>query len=268
MNTLKVDKLNAFTEKLGIEEIKPWFAKKQFFPLYVLETRIGGFRDAPFDIGFKIGYFPALFDFFGDFQYQNLIFGGDLRWALLRGYGIEPKLVIGGGINYLSGYFLKKGYSAVWTGAYDLDTNGSDMRITWDVISFMVKVAVSKALFWDRITLFAGLNGGFSIAHTGIAILGKEWIYSGLAIKDQAPAAYTRIEENLTSEMGHDSKWELTDKMGQFAAWGSITTRPLSLNLYGGIAFDFDNDTHLQVQIMMDIAHLEYGLLLGWRWQQ
>lgn len=275
MNTLKTDKLDAYTDKLGIKKLDPWFANKQFFPLYVLETRIGGFRDSPFDIGFKVGYLPAAFDLFGTLQYENLIFGGDIRWAVLKGYGLEPMISLGGGVNYLSGFFLQRAYEGHWTGTssgFDVDTAGSDLRLTWDVISFLLKFSVSKSLFWDRITLFLGVNGGFSIANTGLGILGDQFLYGDpnnlQPLANLAQGVYDSVATTLKSDFGNDTSWELSDKFGQFGAWGTITTYPITLYVYGGLAFDFDNDTHLQLQLVMDISNLEYGFSLGWRWQQ
>jgi hypothetical protein len=268
MNSLKTDKLDALMGKLDLPKLDPWFASKQFFPLYTAELRIGGFRDAPFDVGFKVGYIPALFELFGEFQYETLTAGGDFRWSILRGYGLEPKLSIGGGINYLNGFFLKKAYGGTWDGTEDLISSGSDLRVTWDVISFMLKIYISKDIFWEHLTLFGGVNGGFSIAKTGIAILGKDFIYGSGPIQDQPVAVYDTMKTNLEAEIGNGSTWEVKDQYGQFGVWGTITKYPVSINFYGGISFDFDNDTHLQVSLLMDIMNLEYGISLGWRWQQ
>jgi hypothetical protein len=265
MNSLKTEKLNALTNALGLKKLEPWFAEKQFFPGYVIETRVGGFRDLPFDVGFKVGYLPALVEMFGDLQYENLLFGGDFRYNLSRGFGWSPEFSVGFGVNYLTGYFLKTGYTGAW--GDDLAGGGSDLRITWNTLSFLLKLIVSKSLLFDRITLFAGLNGGFAISETGLALVGDKFTWGGQPVKDLSMGQYSAITSALKG-MGNNSEWEIKDNYGNFGAWGKITKYTPSLHTYEGISFDFDNSTHLQVAIMFDFLHLEFGLSVGYRWQQ
>lgn len=264
MNSVRMEKLNALTDALELPRLDALFAQKQFFPAYVLESRLGGFRDAPFDIGFKIGYLPALFPIFGDLQYENLMFGGDMRYNINRGFFWAPKLSVGFGVNYLTGYFLQPGYTGSWG---DVGGGGSDLRITWNTVSFLAKLVASKSLLFDRVTLFIGLNGGVSISETGLALVGDTFTYQGAAVKDMTIGQYGGLESALGS-MGNGSEWEIKDNFGSFGAWGKISTTTVTLHTYEGVAFDFDNNTHLQLTMMFDLAHLEFGMSVGYRWQQ
>jgi hypothetical protein len=264
MTSLRTEKLNALTDALSLEKMEPWFAEKQFFPAYVVEARLGGFRDSPFDVGFKAGYWPALFPMFGDIEYNNIMFGGDFRYNLNRGYGWSPKLSVCFGINYLSGYFLKTGYDGVWG---SLTSGGSDLRITWNTISFLAKIIISKNLFFDNITVFAGLNGGFSISETGLALIGDKWTWNGIEAKDMSTGTYGAVK-NALSGIASGSEWEIKENYGDFGAWGTLSNYTVSLHTYEGISFDFANDTHLQLALMFDLLNLEFGLSVGYRWQQ
>ena len=88
---------------IDVDDLRDSYA----FPTVTADVRLGGLI-LPFDIGFtacsidtsKLGSLedaldPVSFDFFA--------IGGDIRYALLQGGGIRPKLSIGGGFYYTDG---------------------------------------------------------------------------------------------------------------------------------------------------------------------
>lgn len=88
---------------IDVDDLRDSYA----FPTVTADVRLGGLI-LPFDIGFtacsidtsKLGSLedaldPVSFDFFA--------IGGDVRYALLQGGGIRPKLSIGGGFYYTDG---------------------------------------------------------------------------------------------------------------------------------------------------------------------
>ena len=88
---------------IDVDDLRDSYA----FPTVTADVRLGGLI-LPFDIGFtacsidtsKLGSMedaldPVSFDFFA--------IGGDIRYALLQGGGIRPKLSIGGGFYYTDG---------------------------------------------------------------------------------------------------------------------------------------------------------------------
>ena len=79
------------------------------YPVATVDLRVGGFF-LPFDVGFTISGLdtskfgaldkavsPAYFDFF--------TIGGDIRYALLKGKLLLPKVSVGAGLYYMSGHF-------------------------------------------------------------------------------------------------------------------------------------------------------------------
>lgn len=102
---LDISSLKNASEALGINV--SGMRDNYALPTVTADVRIGGFL-LPFDLGFtissldssKIGSLdsaidPAAFNFF--------TVGGDIRYALLRGRGIFPKLSVGGGFYYTDG---------------------------------------------------------------------------------------------------------------------------------------------------------------------
>ncbi len=61
-------------------------------PAYSIDLRIGGFI-LPFDIGLKFGYLPSNV-FSGSFSADYLLWGGDVRYMLLKDHGFTPGLSV------------------------------------------------------------------------------------------------------------------------------------------------------------------------------
>ncbi|MDR3302549.1 MAG: hypothetical protein LBT01_08520 [Spirochaetaceae bacterium] len=261
VNSMKTDKLKALTDVLELPEVSPWFAGKQLFPAYALETRIGGFQNAAFDIGIKIGYFPDIFALNGSYSYENLVFGGDIRININRGYGNAPKISLGFGVNYLSGHYSVDSYTEIWD---SLNPNSNKLYITWDTITILLKFSLSKAVANNNMTVFAGANLGYAITNTGLAIVGDTIQWNGANMKDMndkseiAPALNNMIS---------GTKWEVKED-GKFGVWGGISGYAIALHLNGGFSIDFSNDLRLQFALAVDLVHLEFGLNFGFRWQQ
>jgi len=76
-------------------------------PAAVAEARIGGLL-LPFDVGVKAGYIPAstaesIADLAGGLKVDYLLAGADIRYALIKGNLLLPRLSIGVGVNYMKG---------------------------------------------------------------------------------------------------------------------------------------------------------------------
>jgi hypothetical protein len=79
------------------------FADAALLPAYVVDARLGGYF-IPFDVGVKVGYMPDLMeDKDADSWFNFLIYGIDIRYAVLKGSGVLPKLSLGIGYNGLTG---------------------------------------------------------------------------------------------------------------------------------------------------------------------
>ena len=147
------------------------------YPLfgYTTEGRIGGFI-LPFDVGFKFGVLPVSVKS-QDLKLDYLLTGFDVRYAVLEGKGLAPKISIGVGYNYLKGG-LEKAVDTESTFIYPDPTNsGSNNTLTlkkptvgiwWETSSLDFKAQISKSL--AIITPFFGLGAsvGFSKAGYGV----------------------------------------------------------------------------------------------------
>jgi hypothetical protein len=266
-NTMKTDKLNALGVLLGTGDVTPWISSKHLLPGYVVETRIGGFQNAAFDLGFKAGYFPDLFPLFGGYSYESFIMGGDIRVNINRGYGSSPKISLGLGVNYLSGHFKKDAYATSWNvGGTPLNPGGGELRITWSVYTFLLKFFLSKQVLDGSMTIFTGVNAGYAITNTGIAIVGDKITFGGAPVKDN-PTAASAAAAGLKAA-GNNSTWEVKDDSGKFGVWGNIGGGAIAFYPHGGVAVDFRNDLHLQLDLVIDLIHFEFGFSVGFRWQQ
>jgi hypothetical protein len=282
MNGIKAVHLNnLLDDTLGISKMTPIFADKQFFPTYLVEMRIGGFRGAPFDVGIKAGFLPAIPipPVFSDFKYFNMQFGGDFRWCLINSIWSGFRLSLGLAANYLDGYIDYEGYRTQWSdvgqggsAAWTLDPAGSTMRIGWNTISFNLRLMFQKTFRGSGITLFGSVMAGYGITNTKIGFIGDAIEAGGSGsisrIMDMNGAEMKQVENSLKSFVGNNSTWIIGNTDGKFSVMGTIPYGAIDLHSYEGIAFDFDNDWHVQLALVFDLWSLEYGLSMGFRWQK
>ena len=135
VSKLKLDSLKSAGEALGMDMGS--VPSTMVFPVATVDLRLGGFF-LPFDVGFtisgldtsKIGPLnkaisPAYFDYF--------TIGGDIRYALLKGSVILPKVSVGLGIYHMRGHI----------GA---DKDGSSAEMDFKATTLSLSAQVSKKL--------------------------------------------------------------------------------------------------------------------------
>ncbi|GMO14716.1 MAG: hypothetical protein Pg6A_00470 [Termitinemataceae bacterium] len=279
VNSLKTSAFNPLIEEtLGLSKIDPVFVDKHFFPTYLIEMRLGGFRDIPFDFGVKFGWMPALsaMPTMGDLKYNNIHAGMDLRFNILSVWtGFQ--LSWGLGLNYMNGYLQTDSYTQTWSddglggGTNVFDPAGSKMRLTWDTFTIDAKIIFQKSWRMLGITFFGGIVVGYGIGHTGITFIGEDWTWDGNNVFNGSPAQYQQVEDGMAEKMGNNSVWNierLAEQDNPFAISGKIATNTIDFHTYEGISFDFDSDWHVQVALIFDLANFEYGFMVGVRWQQ
>ncbi|MDR2481598.1 MAG: hypothetical protein LBD07_04815 [Spirochaetaceae bacterium] len=281
LNSFGANFMNSFlVDNLGASEIKPLFAKKIFFPSYVAEMRIGGFRGVPFDIGLKAGFLPSVIPLplFSDFKYDNFQFGGDLRYNIAKSYYTGFMMSLGFGINYVSGFLELEGYNGVWSesgGAAGgtpsstvLKSNGSKLRIKWDDVAFNAKLILQKGFRTWGVTFFGGIVGGYGLSSSSLGLIGEGFSWNNTKVADMTGTNMQEVQDKLNSIVGSESQWMVSNSLGEFGLTGKVTANAVDFHCYEGIAFDLDNDWHIQLALVMDFISLEYGFVLGFRWQQ
>ncbi|QTQ14065.1 hypothetical protein HRQ91_06120 [Treponema parvum] len=139
------------------------------FPTVTADFRVGGFV-FPFDVGFtfcsidtsKMGAFDRIFD---PASIDFFTIGGDVRYALLEGGGITPKVSVGGGFYYTNGGVSVKDSRA----AADLDFNSTTLFVSSQVSSkvlFLVPFAGARVLF-SKTNVDWSIDADWSKIYTG-----------------------------------------------------------------------------------------------------
>ncbi|MDR2467407.1 MAG: hypothetical protein LBD22_00410 [Spirochaetaceae bacterium] len=290
MNSFKSSVLNdMLDEALAINTIDPAFSGKHLYPTFLAEMRLGGFRSLPFDIGFKIGGLPTFLPlhFFGDFSYSNLQFGGDIRYNICQIY-TGFKASVGFGVNYLSGYIELSNYQQPWSdeGANPpqggtpnttdvFNPQGAAFRLHWNTLSFSIKAIVQKSFRMLGFTLFGGVVAGYGFSESGVAFIGENMLFtpgtSGtpLRIYDMTGPDTRNLENVMRSKIGNVSSWTIGKISGDdFGMKGTMKVNSFAFHTYEGIALDLQNDWCVQFALIFDLWNLEYGLSIGFRWQQ
>ncbi len=148
VSKLKLDALKTTGEALGID--MGGVPSTMVFPVATVDLRVGGFF-LPFDVGFtisgldtsKLGALdkaisPAYFDFF--------TIGGDIRYAVLKGEAILPKVSVGLGVYHMSGHIgAEKDGSAA-----EMDFSATTLSLSAQVskkLVFFVPFAGARVMF-------------------------------------------------------------------------------------------------------------------------
>lgn len=158
-------------------------------PGYAFDARIGGIL-FPFDVGIKFGTIPDTK--IGDVEVGYTNVGVDLRYAVLSGGWVMPKVSVGVGYNYLSGSVKAPlGLGDVEIGSVDYDdgAGGSgtatvelkdpNIDFDWEAHVFDVKIQVSKQFFviephlgmgasYGRASTNAGFDGDITVKDAGV----------------------------------------------------------------------------------------------------
>ena len=148
VSKLKLDSLKSAGEALCMD--MGGVPSTMVFPVATVDLRVGGFF-LPFDVGFtiscldtsKIGPLnkaisPAYFDFF--------TIGGDIRYAVLKGGAILPKVSVGLGVYHMSGHIgAEKDGSAA-----EMDFSATTLSLSAQVskkLVFFVPFAGARVMF-------------------------------------------------------------------------------------------------------------------------
>ena len=218
-------------------------------PGYTLEGRLGGFV-LPFDIGFKFGIMPIKAGNIDRLDY--FIIGGDVRYAVLEGNAVLPKVSVGMGYNYLSGGIGQTVGQDINYG-YDPDDPSSfitvkapSISIDWDASTLDFKAQISKSFI--IVTPYLGIG-----ASTG-------WSRTGFGVRTEVIDSNNDLEaaKEILREYGiHDLDQNGFSSTVRSNGWG--------FRLFGGISFNIAI-LRLDVTGMYNFRN-EYGFTFGARIQ-
>jgi hypothetical protein len=235
-------------------------------PGYIVEVRLGGMRDFPFDIGVKASYVaPGLFssvveNFYSTpvFDFKHTLIGGDIRFALLRAKVLPVRLSLGVGINYLDGGITSTG-SIRSSFAFEDPDNGDtftlssvdpQLGIEWKTTNVELKLQTSFP--FKIITPYAGIGVGYS------------WIQAGYRVKtSELSVDNGGLEDDIKQMLLETYRFTNVSETG-FETIRNINS--FNSRIFGGISFNF-LVIRLDFTAMYDLIGGNMGGTLGLRLQ-
>lgn len=151
------DEITAFADGLGIP-----------MPAYTVEVRVGGIL-LPFDVGMKAGALDRELargvapDSAVEAEY--LVFGGDLRFAVVEETDTRPDVTIGAGYNFARGSFFVPGLfpSGVTVGGDSYDNPDVVFRWVADTIDLEARLSKRLLIF----SPYLGVGGAVTFGRVG-----------------------------------------------------------------------------------------------------
>ncbi len=248
-STLPFDTVDQVFTDLGLDmpsDVENFSSYGVPFPAYTADVRLGGFA-LPFDFGVKIGGLNS--GMFGSmpFEFEYLLAGADIRYALVEEEGPKPDISVGIGYNYLySEIVVPDVFGSTYSfeipdGSGDiLAFEDPDLAFNWGASVIDLKAQISKKVLILR--PFAGLGTSYSTAQAGGGLRSR-LLKNGTpvsqaeidAIEAQFAAAGFPIPE-LDAEEGISV---ISDVSGWgFRVFGGMGFKILALNLDLGMGYD------------------------------
>jgi hypothetical protein len=268
---LKLNHLNPLLKRFGYETDED-FMYRQLLPAYTIETRIGGARLVPFDIGIKWGWLPYTEIFKNSINYESCIYGIDFRWEVVKDVFRFPAMSIGLEVDHATGGLRRETVVSLSDEAGDtIGVNGGNAGVVWDSWVFDLKLHLAKKFWEPRLTVYGGLRLGVAITKTGYQLSGGDDITfteSGSSLSTKLNDLSKKKRSELMDKLGADSGKGITFEVTEDSISGWLSTVGFNLNMYEGVSFNFDNNTHLSISLMTDLVHFELGANIGFRFQQ
>ncbi|MEW6566068.1 MAG: hypothetical protein AB1404_11285 [Spirochaetota bacterium] len=167
--TVQADEIKTLLTTLGVDTGA--FPRIVPIPAAVAEARIGGFL-LPFDIGVKGGYIPpdlgkTIKDATGGLNLDYLAAGADLRFALIKGNLLLPRVSLGVGVNYMKGGLSTTvGSDQTFTyNTYSISATKPELGLSWETTTIDLKAQVSKSLL--IFTPYLGVGAAYGMSKAG-----------------------------------------------------------------------------------------------------
>ena len=227
-----------------------------FIPNYTLDVRIGGFG-IPFDIGVKFGFLPHKFvGMFSpnddDATMQNMLIGGDIRFALLNRKSCRLKISTGLGFNFMTGEIsvVLPDFKLVHTKSDGTKNNLLNLTtpkvdVLWRTMNIELKAQASVPCKF--ITPYLGFKGGFSWSQSGYRVTS--------ALTDGEVAELSKYDFTRVSKTGFET---IIDEKDIWERFNAQAFGGFSINLFY-VRLDFTG--------MYEILGKNFGGTFGIRFQ-
>ncbi len=226
-STLPYDTVNQVFTDLGLSmpsDIENFSSYGVPFPAYTADLRIGGFA-LPFDFGVKLGGLNS--GMFGSmpFDFEYLLAGADIRFALIEEAGPKPDISVGIGYNYLYSEIVvpdvASGYEVELPNSERLQFADPDLAMNWGASVFDLKAQVSKKILILR--PFGGLGLSYATSQVGGG-LSSDVTYTGGSIE--------QAKQDLI-----DAGFPVPDELDQTGINISSAVTGWGFRVFGGLGF-------------------------------
>ena len=261
--TVKADEIKSLLGILGVDTGA--FPGIVPIPAAVAEARIGGFL-LPFDIGVKGGYIPpelgkTIKDLTGGLNLDYLAVGADIRYALLKGNLLLPRVSLGVGVNYMGGGLgttLSGGQSFTFRDGsnnnHTIAATDPELGLSWETTTLDLKAQVSKSLL--IFTPYVGLGASYGLSKAGY-YLKSEITYDGHPISE---TDLQTIKNNLQQAGITPPDISATGISSYFA------TNGWAFRAFGGLSLNI-LILHVDVTGLYNLSDNSYGGSVGVRFQ-
>jgi hypothetical protein len=228
---------------------------QMLLPAYVVEGRLGGFF-LPFDVGVKFGALPQV-DFGDRLKIDYLLAGADVRFAVMEGNLILPKLSVGVGFNFLKSMLTAPLGSGVSfnVASKSLELSQPEAVFSWETKSIDLKAQLSKS--FAIITPYVGLGASYAWSSAGYSVDSK-LKYGGQAVDS---SAISEIKDTLAN-----AGVQGLDNINANGFSSIINVEGWAFRAFGGISL---NVLLIRFDLtgMYNFADSNYGVTLGVRVQ-
>jgi len=229
--SVDIMKMDSLLEAMGIDALPD--AIKEIglpMPAAALSAKLGGFI-LPFDIGLKAMLLPeSITTSLSALGYtlDYTLFGGNVRYAVLKENILLPDVSIGAGYNRLSGSLgmvLDTTLPTYTVGTYTLKATDPKLALSWTTDSYDFTLQVSKNLLFIR--PYAGV--GYSI--------GKSSVSGGLSssITDQNDVPLSAADLEAINAALTMTGMDVPNISADGILFGKDSTEP-ALRVYGGVS--------------------------------
>lgn len=210
----------------------------EYFPLPAMsiDARVGGII-LPFDIGVHL---MSLEDYEAEFYgikveiANSLVYGADLRFAILQEGVVVPALSIGVGYTYASGDFTITSEKAIPTDLSDLTSLFSDDAYMQTHLEYNTNIYSATVQLSKKILLLTPFVGAKAVAQQGLY---TGWgVYEGISGVSNAYG----IDYEIEKEFSFDN---LANSEIQYSVFAGLGVDFLIVQTTAGVNYDFKNKT-------------------------
>ena len=169
ITTLDIGAISSLADKFDFTlPDMPFEIDRFILPAYTAEARLGGLF-LPFDVGVKFGYLPDADFLFDTISIDYMLVGADIRYAIVEGNVILPKISLALGLNYLRGGIGLNGPDmSIDHSNGSIDIESPRVSLEWHTYTLDVRAQISKSFV--IITPYVGVGASYGRSSAGYSL--------------------------------------------------------------------------------------------------